>query len=123
MEEFGSRIRQARNQLNYSLKTVAKAVEITDSYLSKLENAKNQYPPKEYVIKKLAKVLHLNYQDLIHLACRINRDDKEVFIYLSKKYPEFPLFLKRMKDNPKFARIIFSVLECDIRYCGRFDQY
>ena len=63
-QTFGQLIRQARKDKGYSQRELAKLVELDFTYLSKLENDRADYPPKEYVIQQLAHYLELNKEDM-----------------------------------------------------------
>ena len=85
-----------------------------NSYLSKLENDHADYPPSKEVIQSLAKHLNLDEQELTQLAGRIDPEDAEIFRDLIKQYQEMPVLLRRMRDNPKFAKKVFSDINKDI---------
>ena len=108
---FGKLIRQARKDREYSQRELAKLIGVNFTYLSKLENDHADYPPSKEVIQSLAKHLDLNEAELIQLAGRINPEDTEIFQDLFKQYQEMPILLRRMRDNPKFAKKVF--LEAD----------
>jgi hypothetical protein len=42
------------------------------------------------------------------LAGRLSSDDQKVFKELVQKYQQMPILLRRMKDNPNFAKKIIS---------------
>ncbi len=72
-ETFGTLIRQARKDKGYSQRDLAKLLGVDFTYLSKLENDRGDYAPKEDVIRALAQHLDLNEEELIVLAGRIPR--------------------------------------------------
>jgi len=78
------------------------------TYLSKLENDHAGYPPSQQVIESLATHLKLNAQKLGELAGRLSSDDQKVFKELVQKYQQMPILLRRMKDNPNFAKKVIS---------------
>ena len=63
------------------------------------------------MIQSLARHLNLNEAELTQLAGRINPEDTEIFQDLFKQYQEMPILLRRMRDNPEFAKKVF--LEAD----------
>ena len=63
--------------------------------------------PSKEVIQSLAKHLDLNEAELIQLARRINPEDTEIFQDLFKQYQEMPVLLRRLRDNPEFAKKVF----------------
>jgi HTH-type transcriptional regulator, competence development regulator len=108
---FGELIRDARKQQEYSQRELAKLVEVNYTYLSKLENDHAEYPPSKEVIRSLAHHLHLNEEELTKLAGRINPEDAQVFKELVKQYQEVPALLRRMQNNPDFAKKILAEIE------------
>lgn len=71
------------------------------TYLSKLENDRADYAPKEDVIRKLAEHLELDAEELVFLAGRIPERDEE---FLKRNYKEMPALFRRMQENPEFAQ-------------------
>ena len=107
-QSFGKVIRQARKAKEFSQRELAKLTGIDYTYLSKLENDHAGYPPSEEVINKLALHLDLNADELRYLAGRITPDDAQVFEELVRKYKQMPALLRRMRDEPEFARKILQ---------------
>lgn len=112
---FGQLIRQARKDCEYSQRELAKLVGVNYTYLSKLENDHAGYPPSEEVIQSLANHLHLDAIELRQLAGRITPDDEKTFKELVKKYNQVPAMLRRMQDNPDFAKKVLSDFEDDVK--------
>lgn len=102
---FGEQIRQARKDKGYSQRDLAKLVGLDFTYLSKLENNRADYAPKEDVIRNLAEHLDLDPEELTFLAGRIPERDEE---FLKQNYKAMPALFRRMKENPEFAQKIFS---------------
>ena len=115
-ETFGKIIRQARKQKEYSQRELAKLVDVNYTYLSKLENDHAGYPPSEEVIDLLAENLDLTEQKdkLRRLAGRITPEDAEVFEELIRKYKQMPALLRRMRDEPKFAKEVLQRTNQDV---------
>lgn len=116
---FGKLIRQARKDCKYSQRELAKLLKIDFTYLSKLENNRADYAPKEEVIRGLAKHLKLNEEELIFLAGRIPQQEEDL---LKQHYKDMPALFRRMRENPEFAKKVFREasttrtsqgLECD----------
>ncbi|MGL5807160.1 MAG: helix-turn-helix domain-containing protein [Xenococcaceae cyanobacterium] len=108
---FGELIRDARKQQEYSQRELAKLVQVNYTYLSKLENNHAEYPPSKEVIRSLAHHLHLDEEELTKLAGRIKPEDAQVFKDLVKQYQEMPVLLRRMQENPDFAKKILAKIE------------
>lgn len=104
-QSFGQFIRQARKDKGYSQRDLAKLVGLDFTYLSKLENNRADYAPKEDVIRRLAHELEIDPDELIFLAGRIPEQDEE---FLKQNYKSMPALFRRMKDNPEFAKRIFN---------------
>ncbi len=70
-QTFGRLIRQARKDKAYSQRELAAMLSVDFTYLSKLENDRADYAPKEDVIRALARNLDINEEELIFLAGRL----------------------------------------------------
>jgi HTH-type transcriptional regulator, competence development regulator len=104
-QSFGHLIRQARKDKGYSQRELAEKLQVDFTYLSKLENNRADYPPKEDVIRSLASHLDLNAEELIFLSGRIPQNDEEV---LKQHYKDMPTLFRRMRENPEFAQKVFQ---------------
>jgi transcriptional regulator with XRE-family HTH domain len=102
--DFGELIQQARKEQKYSQRELAKLLQIDFTYLSKLENNRADYAPKEDVIRGLAKHLKLNEEQLIFLAGRIPQQEEDL---LKQHYKDMPALFRRMRENPEFAQRVF----------------
>lgn len=76
---FGDRIRELRKGKNLTLRELAIKVKVTFTYISKIENQKLSFGeyPGEDLIRKLAKVLGVNEDELLLLAEKIPEDIKK----------------------------------------------
>ena len=70
---FGERVRELRKAKNQTLRDVAAKVDINFTYLSKIENGKLDFSdfPSEKLIRKLAKALGGDVDELLLLAEKI----------------------------------------------------
>jgi HTH-type transcriptional regulator, competence development regulator len=70
---FGERIRELRKAKNLTLRDLAAKVDINFTYLSKIENGKLDFSdfPSEKLIRKLAKVLNGDVDELLLMAEKI----------------------------------------------------
>lgn len=75
--EFGRRLRDLRKQKNISQRDLATQVEVDFTYLSKIEGGRLA-PPSEDVIRRLAKALGADENELINLAGKVPKDLKAV---------------------------------------------
>ena len=97
---FGKIVKQARKRKNISQRELAKLIGIDFTYLSKIENNRTDYPPKEEVIKSLAQELELNSEELIFLAGKIPEKDREL---LKQHYKTLPALFRRIKNDTKIT--------------------
>jgi transcriptional regulator with XRE-family HTH domain len=104
-QDFGKIIRQARKDHGLSQRELAQRLGLDFTYLSKLENNRADYAPKEEVIRVLARELQLNEEELIFLAGRIPQQNED---FLKQNYKEMPTLFRRMRENPDFARQVFE---------------
>jgi transcriptional regulator with XRE-family HTH domain len=76
---FGERIRELRKTKNLTLRDVAKKVKVNFTYISKIENHKLDFGeyPSEDLIRKLAKVLEADEDELLLLAKKIPEDIRQ----------------------------------------------
>ena len=112
-QDFGKIIRQARKDRGLSQRELANRLGLDFTYLSKLENNRADYAPKEEVIRVLARELQLNEEELIFLAGRIPQQNED---FLKQNYKEMPTLFRRMQENPDFARKVFeSALNSDLQ--------
>jgi transcriptional regulator with XRE-family HTH domain len=90
----GEVIRKARVADGRSLREFAKALGITPSYQSDIEN--DRRVPSEEVLKKTAELLSLNYEELMALAGRFGEDAER---YLRRHPTAGALFRKLSETN------------------------
>lgn len=104
-QSFGKLIRKARKDKGFSQRELAKLLSVDFTYLSKLENDRADYPPKEEVIRSLARNLDLDEEELIVLAGRLPHQYED---FLKQNYKAMPALLRRMQENPDFAQKVFQ---------------
>ncbi|HEY9811552.1 MAG TPA: helix-turn-helix transcriptional regulator [Halomicronema sp.] len=109
-QTFGKQILKARKTKGYSQRELAGLVELDFTYLSKLENDRADYPPKEDVIRSLAKHLELDAEELIFLAGRLPQGTEH---FLKQHYKEMPALFRRLQENPEFAQKVFQAASED----------
>lgn len=91
---LGEIIRKARVAVGRSLRDLAKGLDITPSYQSDIEN--DRRVPSEEVLKKIAELLSLNYEELMALAGRFGEDAER---YLRRHPTAGALFRKLSETN------------------------
>ncbi|WP_013320556.1 helix-turn-helix domain-containing protein [Gloeothece verrucosa] len=104
-ENFGQIIRKARKDKGLSQRELAESLGLDFTYLSKLENNRADYAPKEDIIRALAENLGLDAEELIFLAGRIPQGDED---FLKQNYKTMPTLFRRLRENPEFAQRVFQ---------------
>lgn len=108
-QTFGKRLREARRNKGFSQRDLAGLVDVDYTYLSKLENDRADYPPKDDVIRALAHHLELDAEELSYLAGRITAEDAKVVQDLAKTHQkQMPVLLRTIRDNPELAQRILQ---------------
>ncbi|CBN57236.1 helix-turn-helix transcriptional regulator [Kamptonema animale CS-326] len=100
-QTFGRLIRQARKDKSYSQRELAGLLSVDFTYLSKLENDRADYPPKEEVIRALARNLDLDQEELIFLAGRLPQQYEAL---LRQNPKEMQALFRRMQDDPSWIK-------------------
>ncbi|OCR01470.1 transcriptional regulator [Oscillatoriales cyanobacterium USR001] len=100
-QTFGRLIRQARKDKAYSQRELAGLLSVDFTYLSKLENDRADYPPKEDVIRALARNLDLDQEELIFLAGRLPQQYEAL---LRQNPKEMQALFRRMQDDPSWIK-------------------
>lgn len=109
-ETFGKTIQRLRREHDLTQREAAAALEIDFTYLSKLENDRGE-PPSERTVRKLAKLLDADAEELLALAGRLptelrDRAQSDVtFARLLRRLPdvsnsELNDIYKRLKIEP-----------------------
>jgi transcriptional regulator with XRE-family HTH domain len=96
-KRFGEVIRAHRQDLKITLRTFAAAVEMSPTYLSKVERGEFP-PPAEKKIVAIAKRLKLNPDELLGLAGRVASDVTQI---IQKQPTELANLLRAAGGLPK----------------------
>jgi HTH-type transcriptional regulator, competence development regulator len=75
-ENFGAVIRKAREAKEISLRDLAKRIEVSPTFLSKVET--EGWIPKEDKLRKIALILEIDGDELVALAGRVPSDLTEI---------------------------------------------
>jgi len=75
---FGNLLRATRVAKGYSLRKFAKLSETSASWLSLIEQAKNERPPAAERVRRMAKLLGQDPEEWVALAGRIPEDVTEI---------------------------------------------
>lgn len=92
-QTLGEHIRGARLETDYSLRGLAKALTITPSYLSDIEN--DRRVPSEEVLRAIATKLDLEFDDLMARAFRFG-EDVERYI---KRHPAVGALFRKITER------------------------
>jgi len=84
---FGQTVREMREAQELGLRTAAERLDISPTYLSRIERAKEK-PPKPEVIKRMAKLYGGDADVLFRLADSTDPDLAE-YLHVVPKVPEF----------------------------------
>jgi transcriptional regulator with XRE-family HTH domain len=116
MTRFGQHLRSRREKLretdrHYSLRQVAKRIDVEPAYLSKIERG-DVAPPSEATTVKLAKELGEDPDVLLAMAGKVSSDLQEI---IRKRPKLFADLIRQLKQAPKHAilRIVREVREGD----------
>ena len=111
---FGKVILKARKEKGWSQKKAAELIEISPTYLSKLEKDNSSCIPRLSKIFKIAELLDLDAELLYRLAGQIPDRTMKNFKELMIQYQKMPLLLRRMHKDRDFARKVFYELNEDL---------
>ena len=73
MPTFGERIKELREKQGMSQRELARQLDITSAYMSKIERDDLQ-PPSEAVIKRMSVLLHVNQDELLSYADKVDSE-------------------------------------------------
>ena len=107
--KFGSFIREFRIKKDIGQRELAKKINISASYLNDIE--KNKRPaPKLEILKKISKILDIDFKYLNDLASISNKDIAPDIYEFIKNKPEITSFLRILKESD-FNKSDLSELE------------
>ncbi len=92
-ETLGELIRSKRLEKKLGLREAAGKLDISPTYLSRIETSEEKSPPAEEVLNKIARLLDLKADELLSLAGRVPADIAE---YISQN-PGLPEVLRTAK--------------------------
>lgn len=76
-EKFGAFVRAARERKEIGLREMAKMIDVSPTYLSKVE--RDEFPPPaEAKVKAIAKIIECDPDDLLARAGRVSSDISEI---------------------------------------------
>lgn len=95
-DKFGKLIKNLREKVNMSQRKLAMELDITPTYMSKIERGEFP-PPSEEVIKNMARILNYDTDEL--LACADKVDSELLSIIKSQPKLYAAMLRKRRGDN------------------------
>ena len=95
---FGATIRRLRTEKDISLRELARKTGITPAFISKMEQGKSS-PPKAENIEKIAQLLHMDADDLLELADRIDHHSTEILKKRRKLMRNFLYTANKLSDE------------------------
>ena len=101
MSSFGIAVREARQRSNLTLKELATSAGISESYLSRIENA-HCAPPISSAVKKLAEALGEDTEAFLILAQRV---DQELLNSVRERAPELRSMRNLMSFLDSFLKL------------------
>ena len=105
---FGERIRTLRMEMKITLRKFATMIEVTPTYVSKIERGEAQ-PPAEDVIKRMANILQCDVDDLINLAGKVPSDLPAIIM---KQPVKMAIMLRTAQNlNPDDLEAVLKVIK------------
>ena len=93
-KRFGQYVKNLREQKGFSQRQFAIQLDITPTYMSKIERGEFP-PPSEEVIKHMAKLLNHNPDDLLAYADKV---DSELLTIIKQEPQRYAQLLREMAD-------------------------
>lgn len=110
--QFGKTIKEARERAGFGLRQAALKMCINPGYLSSLENNLHKAIPSDEVLKKLSKLLDLNFKEIQNMAMCVAPDLRGFRQRLTKEEAQgmqlFYRFTKEHKLKPAEAVAILK---------------
>jgi len=94
-EKLGPRLKRVRQERGLSLRELAKKIDVSATYLSRVENCLESSTPTEKTIRALADALGDAFDELMQLAGRVPEDVEK----LIKADPQMPMMLRRAREQ------------------------
>lgn len=96
---FGQTVRKLREEKKITLRKMALMLEVSATYLSKIERDEPGSKPSEEVIKKISRVLNQDEDELLALAGKISSDLQEIIRQNPRKLASFLRTAKGKSDE------------------------
>jgi len=106
VETLGERLRRKRKEKNLGLRETAGKVDVSPTFLSRIENENEPPMPSEKVIRALAHLLDDDFDTIMQLAGRVPTDIAQMI----KSDPEMPAFLRSAQSSGFSAGELMNML-------------
>lgn len=107
--KLGEKIRELREKKGLGLREMAKIIDVSAAYLSKVETGKELSLPTEDKIIKIAEILKVPSDSLLRLAEKID-PELQKYMHEIQKVPEFLRTAKEKKLSDKeFEKLIDQI--------------
>lgn len=94
-EKLGDRVRRRRLEKKLGLREAASILEISPTYLSRIETSEEKSPPAEDVVRRIATLLEDNFDELMALAGRVPADVAKIIA----SDPTLPDYLRSVQQR------------------------
>jgi len=108
MLTFGERIRDLRKASGLTQREFAEQLRIDFTYVSKIENGRNDVPPSEQLIMRMAALLAVDANELLILAGQFDHRELQK---VALKTPEVGALLRRLQARQFTADEIRRILK------------
>src|SRR6266498_566234 len=108
MPTFGERIRDLRKARGLTQREFAEQLKIDFTYVSKIENGRNDVPPSEQLIRRMAALLDVDANELLVLAGQFDHRELQK---VASKTPEVGALLRRLQARQFTADEIRRILK------------
>ena len=110
--EFGQHLRELRKQNNLSQRDLATQIGIDFTYLSKIEGGRLD-PPSETIIRRIARVLHADEDELINLAGKVPKELKAVLEESPQAVELLRVLSERKLPNETYRQMLHLARESE----------
>lgn len=108
MNIFGNHLKELRRQRHFTQRSFAKELGIDFTYISKIENGRVENLPSEDLIKRMARVLDVDSNDLLDIAGKFDPDElREAVI----DQPKVGILLRRLQSKQLSADQIDDIMK------------
>ncbi|NBI05795.1 helix-turn-helix domain-containing protein [Senegalia massiliensis] len=111
-KEFGQYLKSLRKDKKLTIRQVELYANVSNSYLSMIENGKRDIPSPE-ILQKLSKVYDIDYNTLMKKAGYVDSDTSKYEDDLEQEFPEGVQVLRRASKelSPKAKKKMLKMME------------